>query len=143
MGIVLPVALLVGMGLLTRLYPDSQYCGEYTGCFGYLVLAWEVGRWVAVVLAWPLLRLLQVRPALPVAVLAALFLTAVWQVALAMPFYLFFDSLILIVVSGVIAYPAAAWLALPQVPRKTLVIAVVFAFAVYACASAYGFLSAE
>ncbi|GLX94418.1 hypothetical protein [Herbidospora sp. NBRC 101105] len=141
-GVVLPVALLAGVAALTRLYPASQYCGEYTGCFGYLVLAWEVGRWAAIVLAWPLLHLLRVRPALPVAVLAGLFLTVVWQVAQAMPFSLFLESLVLIVASGVIAYPAAAWFTMPHITRRTLVIAVVVAFAIYACASAYIFLFA-
>lgn len=74
-GIILPVALLAWAALMTRLFPNSSQCGEYTGCVGYLVQAWEVGRWVAIVLAWPLLHLLRVRPSWPVAILAALFLT--------------------------------------------------------------------
>ncbi|WP_062429517.1 hypothetical protein [Herbidospora daliensis] len=142
-GIVLPALLLAGVSWLTNNYPESQYCGHYTGCFGYLVLAFDVGRWIAVVLAWPLLHLLRVRPALPVAALATLFLIAIWQVALAMPLHLFFESIGLIIVSGVIAYPVAAWLAMPHISRKVLIVAVAFFFALYACALAYGFFFAE
>ena len=62
-------------------------------------------------LAWPLLYLLRVRPAWPVAVLAAALLVAIWllaeAVALVSP-QMFFT---LILLSSVIAYPAAARLA--------------------------------
>jgi hypothetical protein len=52
-GIILPVALLAWAALMTRIFLDSPPCG---GCLGYLVQAWEVGRWIAIVLAWPLLH---------------------------------------------------------------------------------------
>jgi ABC-type spermidine/putrescine transport system permease subunit I len=54
-GIILPLALVGWTVAMTELFLDSSLCGEYTGCFGYLMKAWEVGRWVAVVVAWPLL----------------------------------------------------------------------------------------
>ncbi|MEU8245188.1 hypothetical protein [Nonomuraea sp. NPDC048916] len=133
-GSILPVALLAWVALMTRLFPDSPQCGEYTGCLGYLVQAWEVGRWVAIVLAWPLLHLLRVRPSWPVAILAALFLTAIWQVAEALLLVSPAEAFALIIFSGMIAYPAAAWLAMPRVPRKLLILAVASSLALYACA---------
>ncbi len=133
-GVILPVVLLGWVAMMARLFPDSPQCGPYTGCLGYLVQAWEVGRWVAIALAWPLLYLLRVRPSLPVAILAALFLTAIWQVAEAMPVVMFGEALALIVFSGVIAYPAAAWLAMPRISRKLLTLAVASSFALYAYA---------
>ncbi|MGP3963206.1 hypothetical protein ACTWPT_45205 [Nonomuraea sp. 3N208] len=119
---------------MTRLFPNSSQCGEYTGCLGYLVQAWEVGRWVAIVLAWPLLHLLRVRPSWPVAILAALFLTAIWQVAEALLLVSLAEAFALIIFSGVIAYPAAAWLTMPRIPPKLLILAVASFLALYACA---------
>ncbi|MCF6471470.1 hypothetical protein FAF44_24200 [Nonomuraea sp. MG754425] len=133
-GIILPIALLAWVALMARLFPDSPQCGEYIGCFGYLAQAWEVGRWVAVVLAWPLLHLLRVRPSWPVAILAALFLTAIWQVAEALLLVSPAEAFALIIFGGVIAYPAAAWLVMPRIPRKLLILAVTSSLALYACA---------
>ncbi|GAT69994.1 hypothetical protein PS9374_05674 [Planomonospora sphaerica] len=116
-GILLPVGLFGWAWLMTRLFPDSPQCGHYTGCLGFLVQAWTVGRWVAIVLAWPLLYLLRVRPAWPVALLAALFLATIWRLAEALPFSLIDVSVTLVVFSGVIAYPVAAWLSMPRTPR--------------------------
>ncbi|MGW0804089.1 hypothetical protein [Nonomuraea sp. NPDC002799] len=111
-GIILPVALLAWAALMARLFPQSPQCGEYTECLGHLVQTWESGRWVAIVIAWPLLHLLRVRPSWPVAILAALFLTAIWQVAEALLPVSLAGAFALIIFSGVIAYPAAAWLAM-------------------------------
>ncbi|MFI6321889.1 hypothetical protein ACIBG8_30445 [Nonomuraea sp. NPDC050556] len=113
-GVLLPAGLLGWSFLMATLFPDSSRCGEYTGCLGFLVDAWEVGRWVAVVLAWPLLHLLRVRPAWPVALLAALFLAAIWQLAQA-PWVPRFDAFALIVVSGPLAYPLAALLSATRI----------------------------
>ncbi|MFI7466802.1 hypothetical protein [Nonomuraea sp. NPDC049646] len=79
-GGVLTAALLAWTFLMPVLMPSSQarYCGEYTGCLGYLFVTWEYGRWIALVAAWPLLRLLRVRPSWQVALTAALYLPAVW-----------------------------------------------------------------
>ncbi|MEU0481851.1 hypothetical protein ABZ260_22020 [Streptosporangium sp. NPDC006013] len=108
-GIILPVGLLTWSGLMANLFSDSSRCGHYTGCLGFLVEAWVIGRWVAIVLAWPLLYLLRVRPAWPVAILAACFLVVIWQVADALwAVGGFTVSLALIMFSGVIAYPLAA-----------------------------------
>ncbi|SDI86892.1 hypothetical protein SAMN05421869_107312 [Nonomuraea jiangxiensis] len=133
-GIILPIALLGWVALMVRLFPDSPQCGEYTGCFGYLVQAWEVGRWVAVGLAWPLLHVLRIRPAWRVAILAALFLMAIWRLAEALLFTALDSSLALIVLSGVIAYPLATWLAMPRVPRALLLVSAAAALALFAFA---------
>ncbi|GAA0390841.1 hypothetical protein GCM10009530_47600 [Microbispora corallina] len=117
-GIVLPLGLLAWTVLMRALFSDSSMCGEYTGCLGYLVVAWQIGRWIAVVLAWPLLYLLRVRPAWPVAVLAAFLLVAIWRLAEALSGFgdLFTSILIsgiLILSSGVIAYPLTALVTSP------------------------------
>ncbi|MEZ0077045.1 hypothetical protein [Planotetraspora sp. GP83] len=80
-GIVLPVGLVAWAVLMATLFPDSPRCGHYTGCLVFLADAWLIGRWVAIVLAWPLLYLMRVRPAWPVALVAAPFLVAIWQLA--------------------------------------------------------------
>jgi hypothetical protein len=135
-GIILTVGLFAWTALMPALFPDSRFCGEYTGCLGLLVLAWEVGRWVVIVLAWPLLYLLRVRPSLPVAVLAALLLMAIWRFAEARLALSFDVSLMLILLSGVIAYPAAAWLAGTRIARPTLVLSVASFLALYLLAAA-------
>lgn len=69
-GLILPVSLLAwSIGLALFVQSDNM-CG-LLGCLGYLSLAWRIGRWVALVLAWPLLHLLGVRPAAPVALVGA------------------------------------------------------------------------
>ena len=132
-GILLTVGLFAWTVLMTELFPDSPHCGEYTGCLGVLVQTWEVGRWVAIGLAWPLLYVLRVRPSLPVAILAALILMAIWRFAEAGS-VLPFGSFTLILFSGVIAYPAAAWLAGSRSSRPTLVLSVVLLLALYVLA---------
>jgi hypothetical protein len=134
-GGVLPIGLLGWTFLMAHLFPESQYCGEYTGCAGYLVLAWEAGRWVALVLAWPLLLLLRVRPAWQAALLAALFMAGIWQAAWALIELDVSATLLLLLFSGVFAYPAAAWLTTPRTPRPALAVSVVLAFALYALAT--------
>jgi hypothetical protein len=133
-GIILPVALLGWVFLMVQLFPNSSQCSEYFGCLGYLFLAWEYGRWIAVALAWPLLHLMRVRPAWPVAVLAALFLTAVWKLAEALLFVAFSGSLLLMVFGGVVAYPVAAQLARARTTRRALITSVAAALALYAFA---------
>ena len=114
-GILIPVGLFAWGMVMAALFPDSRVCGEYTGCFGFLAQAWEVGRWIAIVLAWPVLYLLRVRPAWPVAVLAALFLVAIWRFAEALWPLSFAGALTVHLFSGVVAYSAAAWAA-PRLP---------------------------
>ncbi|MFI6599094.1 hypothetical protein ACIBHX_22780 [Nonomuraea sp. NPDC050536] len=118
-GVALPVVLFAWAWLVVALFPDSSSCGEYTGCLGLFLWGWNVGRWGAIVLAWPLLYLLRVRPAWPVAILGGAFLVAIWRVAEALD-----GSLILIVCGGLIAYPVAAWVATPGVPRWVRVLVV-------------------
>ncbi|MEV5556262.1 hypothetical protein AB0L44_21630 [Nonomuraea wenchangensis] len=106
-GIILPLALVAWAVAMTALFPDSDLCGEYTGCLGYLQQAWEVGRWVAAVAAWPLLRLVGVRPAWPVAIVAVPLLVVIWQVVEALWLESLWDAFLLALASGLIAYPVA------------------------------------
>ncbi|MEV4289262.1 hypothetical protein AB0K40_27455 [Nonomuraea bangladeshensis] len=106
-GIILPLALVGWTVAMTELFPNSSLCGEYTGCFGYLMKAWEVGRWVAAVVAWPLLWLVGVRPAWPVAVVAVPLLVVIWLVVEALPLWALWYAFLLALVSGLIAYPVA------------------------------------
>ncbi|MFC4061758.1 hypothetical protein ACFOWE_25940 [Planomonospora corallina] len=69
------------------------------------------------------------------AVLAGLFLVAIWRLAEALPFSLADVSLKLIVFSGVIAYPAAAWLAMPRTPRWLLALSAALPVVLYVSAS--------
>ncbi|MFI7421730.1 hypothetical protein [Nonomuraea sp. NPDC049684] len=133
-GGVLTAALLAWTFLMPVLMPSSQarYCGEYTGCLGYLFVTWEYGRWIALVAAWPLLRLLRVRPSWQVALTAALYLPAVWQLALLLIADGSAGGFGLILLSGVLAYPAAAWATMPHVPRAVPVATVGAALAVCA-----------
>ncbi|MBF8190709.1 hypothetical protein ITP53_34365 [Nonomuraea sp. K274] len=119
-GIILPIGLLawVWLWLMVNLFPER--CGHF-GCFGYLFQAWEIGRWVAALLAWPLLYLLRVRPAWPVAMLAAFFLSALWSLGEALFTRRFGVSLTLILYSGVIAFPLAARMAMPRVSHRLLI----------------------
>ncbi|YCK34267.1 hypothetical protein ACNF49_09300 [Actinomadura sp. ATCC 39365] len=133
-GAGLTVALLTWAIVMPVLIPSSQarYCGEYTGCLGYVFLTWEYGRWVALVAAWPLLRQLRVRPAWRAALMAALFLVALWQVALVLLSDGSGSGFALIILSGLIAYPAAAWTTMPHVPRAVPIVAAGAALAVCA-----------
>ncbi|MEV4399257.1 hypothetical protein [Nonomuraea sp. NPDC049607] len=133
-GIVLTVALVAWAVLMPNLIPsvEARYCGEYTGCIGYLFLTWEYGRWVALVAAWPLLHLLRVRPAWPAALMAALYLVAIWQVALLLMPADFVIGFYLILLSGVIAFPAAAWTTMPHLPRAVRFVTAGVALALYA-----------
>ena len=106
-GVVLPAALLGWAYLMTAFRGDS--CG-HLGCVGFVAVGWEVGRWVAVALGWPLLYLLRVRPAWIVAVTATAFLVAIWYYAMNRAG----DPVTLILVSAVIAYPSAALATAPR-----------------------------
>ncbi|UBU14647.1 hypothetical protein [Nonomuraea gerenzanensis] len=110
-GIILPF-LQLGWLLLVAALPDDSQCGHF-GCLGLLADAWTVGSWAAVVLAWPLLHLLGVRPAWLVAALAPFFLVPIWQLTDVT------DS----AVAGLFAYPLAALMSAPRLswPRRTLV----------------------
>ncbi|MFJ2028008.1 hypothetical protein [Streptosporangium sp. NPDC087985] len=125
-GIILTFGLLVGALLATALFANSAQCGHW-GCFGFIGYVWEIGRWVAIVLAWPLLYLLRVRPAWPVAILAAFFLVAIWQ----------FADGSFIVLSGVIAYPLAALVTAPRLSWPWRVIPVALFLALYLFASLF------
>ncbi|MGW4410516.1 hypothetical protein ACWEJ6_41220 [Nonomuraea sp. NPDC004702] len=131
-GIVLTVALLAWAALTPDLIPSlgARYCGEYTGCVGYLFLTWEYGRWVALVAAWPLLHLLRVRPAWQATLMAALYLVAIWQVALLLMPADFAIGFYLILLSGVLAFPAAAWTTMPHLPRAVRFVTAGIALAV-------------
>ncbi|MFB4266369.1 hypothetical protein [Nonomuraea sp. GTA35] len=74
-GIILPFVQFGWLLLVAALSDDSR-CGHF-GCVGWLVDAWTMGNWAAVVLAWPLLHLLRVRPAWAVAALAPFFLVPI------------------------------------------------------------------
>ncbi|WP_188193649.1 hypothetical protein [Nonomuraea sp. SYSU D8015] len=107
-GGILPFVLFGWMLLVGALADDSQ-CGHF-GCVGRMIEAWESGHWVALVLAWPLLHLLRVRPAWRVALAAPLFLLPVWVLV---------GELVdaAIVMSGVFAYPFAALVTAPRISR--------------------------
>ncbi|GAA1737702.1 hypothetical protein [Nonomuraea bangladeshensis] len=66
-----------------------------------------MGRWVAAVAAWPLLRLVGVRPAWPVAVVAVPLLVVIWLVVGALPLWAWWFGFLLALASGLIAYPVA------------------------------------
>jgi len=95
-----------GWMFLTLTLADLSPCGQL-GCAGEITTAWEAGRWVALVLAWPLLHLLGVRPAWPVALSAPVFLLPIWVLV---------GDLVdtAIVMSGVFAYPFAVLMTAPR-----------------------------
>ncbi|MDX3102274.1 hypothetical protein ACIBO5_39120 [Nonomuraea angiospora] len=103
-GAMLPL-LHIGWALLGAALADESRCGHF-GCIEPLVEAWEIGRWLVPVLAWPLLGLLRVRPAWHVALVAPLFLVPLWELS-ARPEMLFG------VLSTVLAYPFAALVTAP------------------------------
>ncbi|MET9064472.1 hypothetical protein [Streptosporangium sandarakinum] len=106
-------ALLVGAAfLMMRALTDSGTCEQSFACLGAIGFTWVVGRWVAVILAWPLLYLLRVRPAWPVAVAAVLFLVAIWRFAQSS--WAGNSGFVLILLSGVLAYPLAALVTAPR-----------------------------
>jgi hypothetical protein len=82
-GILLPFVQFGWLLLVTALSHDSR-CGHF-GCISSLADEWTVGNWAAVVLAWPLLHLLRVRPAWIVAVLAPFFLVPIQELAAGQP----------------------------------------------------------
>lgn len=134
-GIALSAALLAWAIVMPPPASSSRYCGEYTGCFGYFVLLLETGRWVALVAAWPLLRLLGVRPSWPVALLAALYAATIWRLAEALLRVDLEGGLLLFLLSGALAYPAAAWLATPRVPGRVRAYGVALAAVLHALAT--------
>jgi hypothetical protein len=101
-GIILPFVQFGWLLLVAALSDDSR-CGHF-GCVRRLVDAWTMGNWAAVVLAWPLLHLLRVRPAWTVAALAPFFLVPIWELA----------DVPVSVVAGVFAYPLAALVSAPR-----------------------------
>ncbi|MEW1845553.1 hypothetical protein AB0392_47045 [Nonomuraea angiospora] len=94
-----------GWALLGAVLADESQCGHF-GCLGPFAEAWETGRWLVPVLAWPLLGLLRVRPAWHVALVAPVFLVPLWELS-AGPEVLFG------VLSTVLAYPFAALVTAP------------------------------
>ncbi|GGS96032.1 hypothetical protein GCM10010156_62810 [Planobispora rosea] len=68
------------------------------------------GPLAAIILAWPLLYLLRVRPAWTVALVAPVFLMPIWRLAETGAG----DLVTLIVLSGAIAYPFAALVTMPR-----------------------------
>ncbi|MBB5783634.1 hypothetical protein [Nonomuraea jabiensis] len=99
-----------GWALLGSALADPSRCGHF-GCLGPFAEAWEMGRWLVPVLAWPLLGLLRVRPAWHVALVAPLFLVPLWELS-AGPVGLFG------VLSTVLAYPFAALVTAPGASRR-------------------------
>ncbi|MGP3964078.1 hypothetical protein ACTWPT_49750 [Nonomuraea sp. 3N208] len=111
--------------LLVLALADDTQCGHF-GCVGLAVEAWESGRWVAFVLAWPLLRLLCVRPAWLVALAAPFFLLPVWELA---------EGSVgtVVVLIGVLAYPFAALVTAPRISwrRRALTLGLFLVFCVF------------
>ncbi|MFB9624203.1 hypothetical protein [Nonomuraea helvata] len=94
------------MLLVAAVLDDDSRCGLF-GCLGEIVTGWESGRWVVPVLAWPLLHVLRVRPAWPVALVAPLFLVSLWELT--------DDALgVFFVLGSVLAYPFAALVTAPH-----------------------------
>ncbi|MGW3342859.1 hypothetical protein ACWDA3_06110 [Nonomuraea rubra] len=112
-GIILPFVQF-GWLLLAATLSDDSRCGHF-GCVGLLADAWTVGNWASIVLAWPLLHLLRVRPAWAVAALAPFFLVPIWALA----------DVPVSLVAGVFAYPLAALVSTPRLlwRRRSLVLA--------------------
>jgi hypothetical protein len=107
-GVIAPFILMAWVVLMTVLFNDVD---EYNRHFEFSALVVNVltGGCVAVVLAWPLLHLLRVRPAWPVAILAVFFLAVIWQLSKAR----WSDSFVLIVL-GCVTYPFAALVTAPR-----------------------------
>lgn len=112
-GIILPFVQF-GWLLLVAALSDDPRCGHF-GCVGRPADAWTVGNWAAVALAWPLLYVLRVRPAWPVAVLAPFFLVPIQELA----------DVPVGVAAGLFAYPLAALVSAPRLSwqRRSLVLA--------------------
>jgi hypothetical protein len=134
-GLALPVSLLFWMAAVAMVVPSDRACGLF-GCLGYVFLAWEGGRWAALVLAWPLLHLLRVRPAFPVALGGAALLVLIWELAAAhadplpYPGFLLWFSLF----GGIPAYALVAALTAPGArwATRTIVAAGCVAYAAVA-----------
>ncbi|GAA4085306.1 hypothetical protein [Nonomuraea soli] len=97
LGVGLPIALIALVLVTAAVFP-----GLASGSYGWLALLdalWEHGPWVALPIAWPLLRALRIRPAWAAAALAAICLHGLWTM----------DSpgMNLIVLGGAIAFPLA------------------------------------
>ncbi|MFI6927177.1 hypothetical protein ACIBIZ_45090 [Nonomuraea spiralis] len=136
-GVVLTAALIGSTVLMPALAPASQsrHCGEYTGCVSTLFLAWDPGRWIALAAAWPLLHLLRLHPSWQIALAAAAYLVAIWQAALAIMSADAGAGLALVLFSGLIAYPAAAWVTMPHVSVRTRVLTAGAALGLFGLAS--------
>ncbi len=122
-GVMPPVVMFGWAALVAMVVFDPSLCGEYTGCLGLFVWDWDVGRWGAVVLAWPLLYLVRVRPAWRVAIVGGVFLAAIWRFA-ATEVVAVDGAVMLAVCGGLIAYPVAAWVTTPGVHRLVRVLVV-------------------
>ncbi|GIH78902.1 hypothetical protein Plo01_53310 [Planobispora longispora] len=124
-GIILPFIVLAGVFAAVALLPEPEQCGHF-GCLQVIGHAW-VGGLAAIVLAWPLLHLLRVRPAWTVALAAPVFLMPVWRLAETGVG----DPITLIVLSGAIAYPFAALVTTPRLPLPWRVLPVIPFAALY------------
>ena len=102
-AVIIPFILAAWVFLMDALFDDGEKCGRGFECSA-IISDVLVGGCVAVVLAWPLLYLLRVRPAWPVAGLAVFFLAVIWQLSKAR----WSDSLLLIVLGG-LTYPSPPW----------------------------------
>lgn len=94
-GVLLPLVAGVAALLLFVLLPCSE-----RACVTLLDSAADAALWIAAALGWPLLYLLNVRPAWSVAALGALFMAVIWQ----------FASSGIDVAAGIVAYPVATLL---------------------------------
>ncbi|MFI6478112.1 hypothetical protein ACIBH1_09280 [Nonomuraea sp. NPDC050663] len=96
-GVGFPIVLVASVLVAAAVFPGVA-SGSY-GWLGLLDTVWGYGPWVAVLIAWPLLRALRIRPAWAAAALASICLHGLWTM----------DSpgMNLIVLGGVIAYPLA------------------------------------
>ncbi|MEV6865926.1 hypothetical protein AB0M44_33650 [Streptosporangium subroseum] len=107
-SVIVPFILAAWVFLMDALFDDGEKCGRGLDCSA-IVSDFLVGGCVAVVLAWPLLYLLRVRPAWPVAGLAVFFLAVIWQLSKAG-----WSGYSFLIVLGCLTYPFAALVTAPR-----------------------------
>ncbi|MFC4011177.1 hypothetical protein ACFOY2_28395 [Nonomuraea purpurea] len=107
-GALAPLVHLAGTLVIALAATDPQKCGHF-GCFGGLVEMWTAWPWVEIGLAWPLLRIMGVRPAWPVALTVPVFL---------IPLGLTTEGPQAVVFGSVIAYVLAALATTPGIWRR-------------------------
>ncbi|WP_162641828.1 hypothetical protein [Streptosporangium sp. 'caverna'] len=107
-GVIMPFIVLAWVVLMVVLFNDTDEYNRHFELSGLFTNVF-VGGCIAIVLAWPLLYLLRVRPAWPVAILAVFFLAVIWQLSKAG-----WSNSSFLIVLGCFTYPLAAVVTAPR-----------------------------